>query len=266
MTDDERYDAYQESLKGEYEAKFDEDGNRAVFGKEAESGQEQEKSREEMLSELFGLEGMKWLSENGYTKFNEIEDLDDDGLKSLYEKWATRNESGAEEKETELSREEMVRGLHSLEGGKWLSEVTGIEKLTDIDNMSDEEIAGLYAEWTAYKEEQEKKKTEEEATEEELDPLVAVDIDRTRDAEAAAHDIAEKMLKEDLASGKGLKKFLKGIWKGNMFRGTTLRRIRSLHTIGYLKNSAAKTVRWAMICGRAEAKRQLIGLYRNMMR
>lgn len=185
-------------------------------------GMEGEKSREEMLDELLTPEGERWLATvKGIDNLGSIMEMSDEEIAGLYDELMAGKPEDEEGKEKEKSREEMLDEFFTAEGEMWLGKVKGIESLGDVKNLSDEELAGLYAEWVAHKDEAEGESDEDAEGKEgaEKKPLVAVDIDRTRDAEAAARDIAEKMLKEDLASGGKVSRFLKGIWKGNMFRG-----------------------------------------------
>ncbi|MDR3298112.1 MAG: hypothetical protein LBT19_01945 [Candidatus Nomurabacteria bacterium] len=178
-------------------------------------GAETEKTREEMFAELLSPEGAKWLYEEmGVESISDVKNLTDEELKDLYEKWAGRN---TEEAEIEKSREEMLGELFGMEGAKWISEVMGIQSMSEVKNLSDEELRNLYAQWTEYKNKDEAGEEAEEADEKKS--LIAVNLDRTRDAEAAARDIAERMLREDLADGGKLKRLIKSIWRGNLFRG-----------------------------------------------
>ncbi|MFV0485000.1 MAG: hypothetical protein ACK5MU_02095 [Candidatus Saccharimonadales bacterium] len=216
-------------LKQEYFSDMDEASRENDEADHAYDGEDEgspEEMREEWIAQLLTMEGMIWLSQvKGINSISDVKNMSFDEVDGLHAEWTSSKE--AENAEKEKNREDALKGLLSIEGQKWLNEAKGFEKLGDVNALPTEELMALHDEWTAHKEALAKETEEETAEGEEAEeegtsekkPLIAVDIDRTRDAEAAARDIAEKMLKEDLASGGKVKKFLKGIWKGNMFRG-----------------------------------------------
>lgn len=216
--DGEKADAqkYAESKLGKFEerlrSKLNEDGSRFYTDEEVASMVASATEREKHKGDEARYEA--FLRERAQTE------------KDLGE--AALEKSELEEGEAEKTREEMLDEFRGTEAMEWLKEA-GIKAMGDLRNMSDEDLKALYDKWAKRNDkaednkeekkeasEEEKKKEDEEK---EKKPLIAVNLNRTRDAEAAARDIAERMLKEDLAEGNGLKKFIKGIWKGNMFRG-----------------------------------------------
>ena len=130
--------------------------------------------------------------------------------------------SSPESGEQELTREQMIEGFQSREAGEWLAEHHPDMTPEQLRNMDDEALRQL---WDEY---QSSLAQEGENGEAERRPLRAVALSREMDARDAARDIAERMLKEDLAEGGRLTRFVKGIWKGNLFRGYYLGRNRRL--------------------------------------
>ena len=130
--------------------------------------------------------------------------------------------SSPESGEQELTREQMIEGFQSREAGEWLAEHHPDMTPEQLRNMDDEALRQL---WDEY---QSSLAQEGDNGEAERRPLRAVALSREMDARDAARDIAERMLKEDLAEGGRLTRFVKGIWKGNLFRGYYLGRNRQL--------------------------------------
>jgi hypothetical protein len=131
-----------------------------------------------------------------------------------------------EEGETEKSREKMLNELYEGDDVEWLAGQN--LNMADVRAMNDEDLAALYARWIEHRDQLANGEDEGDETEVERKPLVAVELDRTKDAEVAARDIAERMLKEDLASGGKLSRLVKGIWRGNMFRGYYIEKNKKL--------------------------------------
>ena len=187
--------------------------------KEAEKGKEGELSREQMLEALGTEDAMKWIDENfGPLTVAEIKAMSDEELAELYRLYAGRKETSKaddKEKEKDHEREKLYELLGVAEVQEWIGETYGYS-VSDLKKMSNEELQKLYDEYLNRNKKAEKQEVD--------DPLVVARINREKDARAAAHDIAERMLSEKLDSKKGIKGLAQRVILGGMFReGTILR-------------------------------------------
>ncbi|MCQ2569027.1 MAG: hypothetical protein MJ155_01940 [Candidatus Saccharibacteria bacterium] len=143
-----------------------------------------------------------------------------------------------DEAETEDSAEEQEKLKHELLGRiggnedmtVWIQKVKGL-KYDDLEHMTAEELQALIDEYYAGQGEEEEEEEEEEGEEEgeeepgihEVDdPLVAVNLNREKDARAAAHDIAEKWLRERPNEMGLIKGLVYRVVMGGMFREATI--------------------------------------------
>ena len=183
--------------------------------KEAEDNKEKKLSREQMLAALGTEEAMKWIAENfGDLSVNDIKDMSEEELAELYRLYATRKETNSE-KEKNQEREKLLELIGTEDVQKWIAETYGYT-VNQLKAMSNEELQKLYDEYLNRNKKAEKQEVD--------DPLVVARINREKDARAAAHDIAERMLSEKLQSGKGLKGIAQRVLLGGMFReGTIIR-------------------------------------------
>ncbi len=194
VRDEQDYAEYLE----EQRRRKEEMGEAAVNAAEIDG--EDELTKKEMLAELTSAEALKWLlAQKSDLKVGDLLKLQDHEVKALYDKWQEFKDFN----EKDEARKKMLAG----DGLRWLAEKMPGAKTGDILKMSDEELVEKYREWQA---EADSQKNDE--------PLKLVTIDKTRDAKSKARDIAETMLQEDLREGGKLKRFVKGIWKGQMFR------------------------------------------------
>ena len=138
--------------------------------------------------------------------------------------------------EKEKSREEMLAALDTHDAKAWMKDRYRITE-DFLSHMSDEDLKKLYDEYMnrGKKNDEEPKppvdtpkppedKPGEPEDVEVDDPLVMARIDRTRDARAAAHDIAERMMSERLANGRGIRGLVQRVVVGGMFREGVIRR------------------------------------------
>ena len=192
-------------------------------GSSPESG-EQELTREQMIEGFQSREAGEWLAEHHPDMTPEqLRNMDDEALRQLWDEYqSSLLGSSPESGEQELTREQMIEGFQSREAGEWLAEHHPDMTPEQLRNMDDEALRQL---WDEY---QSSLAQEGDNGEAERRPLRAVALSREMDARDAARDIAERMLKEDLAEGGRLTRFVKGIWKGNLFRGYYLGRNRQL--------------------------------------
>ena len=181
---------------------------------ESEAGKEKELSREELLNALATEEAMKWLEDvAGIKSVNEFKRLSDEELRKLYEQYNNRDAETDDDKEKESNREALLNALATEEAMKWLEDEAGIKSVNEFKRLSDEELRALYERYM-----NRNKKAETEEPHEEDDPLVVARINREKDAKAAAHDIAERMMSEKLASKRGIGGLAQKIIMGGMFR------------------------------------------------
>ncbi len=175
--------------------------------KEAEDDKEKEVNREAMLNALGTEEAMKWLEDvMGLGSINELKNMSDEELRKLYEKFMGRNK----EAEKDGEREKLLSQIGTEDVQKWIDENYGYT-INELKNMSNEELQKLYDEYL-------KSKKKDLEPHEEEDPLVAARINREKDARAAAHDIAERMMSQKLVSKTGIRGLAQKIIMGGMFR------------------------------------------------
>ena len=155
--------------------------------------------REHLMRELFGSDEGWAFAEERRLRPEDIKNMDEDELWALYQEW----------KAGKLRRE-----IFDTDDGRAFAERMGL-KPEDIARMNEEELLELYNEWEA-----EKSKRPKEGPED----LTLSVVENTEDERVMAEDAAERMLREDLATGNILTKFAKGIWKGQMFKGYYLKK------------------------------------------
>ncbi len=175
--------------------------------------------RESLLKTMRGRDFQEWLG-NRMT-VNELESLSDEELQKLYDEYLAAQKE--KEKSAEFDREGLLKIMRGKDFQEWLGRRMTVNEL---EALSDDELQKLYDEYLHRNDESGEGGGAEGSTEEvEVDdPLVAARINREKDARAAAHDIAERMLSERLASRKGFRGLVQRVIIGGMFReGTVLR-------------------------------------------
>ena len=214
--------------KNELEKMSDEDLKKlydeyAGTKKETEDNKEKELSREQMIAVFDGKDAAEWLKSRYNMSKNDLEKMSDEDLKKLYAEYLAGKKEKAEDKEKELNREQMIAVFDGKDAAEWLKGRYNMSK-NELEKMSDEDLKKLYDEYMNRNKKKPEGGASEGGTQEVEDPLVVARIDRTKDARAAAHDIAERMLSEKLQNGKGVKGFVQKVILGNLFReGTILR-------------------------------------------
>ena len=236
--DKERYAKFQDSLGDEYKAKMSDEGDG-----EGEGGEEGEVSIEQMREELAGENGLKFLSEQKakgegvMVTAEDVAEFSDGDLKKWYEKW--KNELFTPEVEEGDKSPAEMRGefLDGESGRKFLYE-NGVKTYKDLYGLSDERLKELYEQWksalieggvegepeASEGEDEDEDEDEGEGEPKEPEDLTLAIVRNTEDEKIMAEDAAERLLREDLAKGGFLKKFVKGIWKGQMFKGYYLKK------------------------------------------
>lgn len=189
----------------------------------AEDHEDKEFDREKALSVLGGREARDWL--DGRYTAEEIEAMSDEELKALYQEYLDSLKDDTEDEE-DKERKEHERLLGIIGGREFSDWLDGRYTAEELMNMSNEELQRLIDEFYAShgegEEEEEEEEGEEEGGEEEPrevdDPLVAVALNREKDARDAAHDIAKHMLEKN----KVERGFIYRAVFGTMFREATI--------------------------------------------
>ena len=195
-----------------------------------DSAEDQEKLKHELLRKVGGDKGLtEWLDSVKNLTHDDLKDMSAEEIQALIDEYnAAETEDSAEDQEK--LKHELLRKVGGDKGlTEWLDSVKNLTH-DDLKKMSAEEIQALIDEYYSLQEEEEEEEEEEgeEEGEEEPgvhevdDPLVAVNLNREKDARAAAHDIAEKWLRErpnEMGLLKGLA--YRAIF-GNLFREATI--------------------------------------------
>ena len=180
-------------------------------GEDFDAGQNPEVlTKDEILSNLksAGIDFQKWMSEKyPFLSPADLAEMDEEDLKDIWEEW-----QGDRTPEV-LTKEEILDNLKSagIDFQKWMSEKYPSLSPADVAEMDEEDLKDIWEEWQG----EGKKKGGRRGRE----VLRVALLSREADANDASRDLAERMLKEDLATGNKLQRLVKGIWKGNLFRG-----------------------------------------------
>lgn len=187
---------------------------------ENDDAEKQEKAEhEKLLRQLTGKEMSEWL--NGRYTVNELDKLSNEELQALIDEYNEKEKNDAEEKE-KAEHERLLRIVTSKDFSEWLKDRYTVKEL---DDMSNEELQALIDEYNRSKTGGEGgddgkggKPSGEKEPKEVDDPLVAVALNREKDARDAAHDIAKHLLEQRKVE-KGL---AYRVIFGTMFREATL--------------------------------------------
>lgn len=183
---------------------------------DAEQKEKKEIDREKMLEELRGHVGILWAGVNHLLKEVEDGSMSDEELQDYYEDY----------KNYEKRRNELLKQINTRDFDIWLKEKKDITD-NDVENMTNDALEDLIAQYHEYvgdeepvvpEEEEEEEEEEGEEAEDEEDPLVAVNLNREKDARAAARDIAERWLAEKSPKKGFFKRIAYGFVYGGMFR------------------------------------------------
>lgn len=167
--------------------------------------------------EVLGNVYKKWVGDGGENlsaeeKRKAIEDylnkMSDEDLVKLTDEMknssVSKKAEAAEKKEKK--RQEMRDAL--IEDGSDFLKQKGIN-YEQLEAMSYEDLEALHKDFLKLKELMEK----------DQGPLKMAEIGKDVDTEMEAKDVAERMLKKDLQEGKGIRRWAKNLWKGQLFRG-----------------------------------------------
>ena len=187
---------------------------------ENDDAEKQEKAEhEKLLRQLTSKEMSEWL--NGRYTVNELDKLSNEELQALIDEYNEKEKNDAEEKE-KAEHERLLRIVTSKDFSEWLKDRYTVKEL---DDMSNEELQALIDEYNRSKTGGEGKDdgkggkpSGEKEPKEVDDPLVAVALNREKDARDAAHDIAKHLLEQRKVE-KGL---AYRVIFGTMFREATL--------------------------------------------
>ncbi len=187
---------------------------------EDDDAEKQEKAEhEKLLRQLTSKELSEWL--NGRYTVNELDKLSNEELQALIDEYNEKEKNDAEEKE-KAEHERLLRIVTSRDFSEWLQNRYTVKEL---DEMSNEELQALIDEYnrsvsggTGEGEGEGDEPDGEEDPKEVDNPLVAVALNREKDARDAAHDIAKHLLEQR----KIEKGFVYRAIFGTMFREVTL--------------------------------------------
>ena len=211
---------------------------RKMEGKEEEdddaetedSSEKQEKLKHELLGQIGGNEDMTvWIQKVKGLKYDDLEHMTAEELQALIDEYNAAETEDSSEKQEKLKHELLGQIGGNEDMTVWIQKVKGL-KYDDLEHMTTEELQALIDEYYAgqgEEEEEEEEEGEEEGEEEpgihEVDdPLVAVNLNREKDARAAAHDIAEKWLRERPNDMGLIKGAAYRLIMGGMFREATI--------------------------------------------
>ncbi len=212
-------DAGDETDGEEYDVEDDGEATDEESGEDEDSDHETEESaefdREVALGVLGGEAAQDWL-DGRYTPA-QLEAMSDEELEKVYQEYldSLKDKTEDEEDKEKAERERLLGIIGGEDFQDWLD---GRYTPADILKMSNEELQRLIDEYN-------RRGTGEDEGEEESgpreveDPLVAVALNREKDARDAAHDIAEHMLEKNKVD-RGL---IYRVVFGTMFREATIK-------------------------------------------
>ena len=131
-----------------------------VGDSETEDNKEKELSREQMIAAFNLKDAAEWLKKRYNMSKNELEKMSDEDLKKLYDEYAGTKKETEDNKEKELSREQMIAVFDGKDAAEWLKSRYNMSK-NDLEKMSDEDLKKLYAEYLAGKKEKAEDKEKE---------------------------------------------------------------------------------------------------------